>query len=87
MAHFFLACDSLELQAPIRGPIKIDCFFIAWNINGTVSWYTFSMVDIIGSIMMLLWVAYVTIGLGSQIYKNKKDNNFGWSIPLLFLPL
>jgi hypothetical protein len=38
-----------------------------------------------GSILMILWVLYVTIGFFSQIVKNKKEKNFGWSKSLFLL--
>ena len=38
-----------------------------------------------GSILMVLWTLYVTVGFISQIIKNKKDAHFGWSRSLFFL--
>lgn len=34
---------------------------------------------------MVLWTLYVTIGFFSQIIKNRKDKNFGWSNSLFIL--
>ena len=41
--------------------------------------------QIFGSVLMILWMLYVTIGFFSQIIKNRKDKNFGWGEPLFFL--
>ena len=41
--------------------------------------------EIFGSILMILWTLYVTVGFLSQIIKNRKDKNFGWSKPLFLL--
>lgn len=40
---------------------------------------------IFGTILMILWILYVTIGFFSQIIKNRKNKIFGWSKPLFFL--
>jgi uncharacterized membrane protein HdeD (DUF308 family) len=41
--------------------------------------------DFFGVILMILWTLYVTVGFISQIIKNNKDKNFGWSMPLFLL--
>jgi hypothetical protein len=38
-----------------------------------------------GSILMILWILYVTVGFFSQIIKNRKEKKFGWSEPLFLL--
>jgi hypothetical protein len=45
------------------------------------------MIQTIGVIMSALWVLYVTVGLGSQIYKNSQEKRFGWSLPLFLLAI
>lgn len=40
---------------------------------------------LLGTIMSIVWVGYVTIGFISQIIKNQKSKSFGWSIPLFLL--
>jgi ABC-type Mn2+/Zn2+ transport system permease subunit len=41
--------------------------------------------DFFGSILMVLWTLYVTVGFLSQVAKNRKDTHFGWSKSLFFL--
>ncbi len=42
------------------------------------------LISTFGTILMILWTLYVTVGFLSQIIKNKNDKHFGWS-KLLFL--
>ncbi len=41
--------------------------------------------QIFGSILMILWTLYVTIGFFSQIIKNSREKKFGWSKSLFLL--